>query len=110
MEGMPRKSRDRAEWERTRYAESVKSVPERAGLRTTYGAPVPPIATGERYDEAVDRLGFPGEPPFTRGIQPTMYRGRPWTMRQYAGFGSAKESNERYRYLLAAGQTGLSVA
>src|SRR5207249_3822289 len=54
--------------------------------------------------------GFPGEFPFTRGIQPTMYRGRLWTMRQYAGFGSATESNARYRYLLAQGVTGLSVA
>src|SRR5438045_1323539 len=55
-------------------------------------------------------LGQPGEFPFTRGIQPTMYRGRLWTMRQYAGFGSAAESNERYRHLLAQGVTGLSVA
>src|ERR1700694_2518377 len=55
-------------------------------------------------------LGFAGEYPFTRGVQPTMYRGRLWTMRQYAGFGDAEESNERYRYLLAQGQTGLSVA
>ncbi len=55
-------------------------------------------------------LGFPGEYPFTRGIQPTMYRGRLWTMRQYAGFGSAAQSNARYRYLLAKGVTGLSVA
>jgi methylmalonyl-CoA mutase, N-terminal domain len=55
-------------------------------------------------------LGVPGEPPFTRGVQPNMYRGRLWTMRQYAGFGTARESNERYRYLLAQGQTGLSVA
>jgi methylmalonyl-CoA mutase N-terminal domain/subunit len=55
-------------------------------------------------------LGFPGEYPFTRGVQPTMYRGRFWTMRQYAGFGSARESNARYRYLLDQGQTGLSVA
>src|SRR5678815_3568980 len=55
-------------------------------------------------------LGFPGEYPFTRGIQPTMYRGRLWTMRQYAGFGTAEESNARYRYLLAHGVTGLSVA
>ncbi len=58
----------------------------------------------------VNRLGFPGEYPFTRGIQPTMYRGRFWTMRQYAGFASARESNQRYKYLLAQGQTGLSVA
>ncbi|MGH9725677.1 MAG: methylmalonyl-CoA mutase family protein, partial [Candidatus Acidiferrales bacterium] len=55
-------------------------------------------------------LGYPGEFPFTRGVYPTMYRGRLWTMRQYAGFGSAAESNRRYRYLLAQGQTGLSVA
>ncbi len=57
-----------------------------------------------------ERLGFPGKPPFTRGVQPNMYRGRLWTMRQYAGFGTAAESNERYRYLLSQGQTGLSVA
>jgi methylmalonyl-CoA mutase N-terminal domain/subunit len=57
-----------------------------------------------------ERLGLPGEFPFTRGVQPTMYRGRFWTMRQYAGFGTAEESNERYRYLLESGQTGLSVA
>ncbi|MDQ7793931.1 MAG: methylmalonyl-CoA mutase family protein [bacterium] len=58
----------------------------------------------------VDELGFPGQFPFTRGIQPTMYRGRTWTMRQYAGFGSAEETNRRFRYLLEQGQTGLSVA
>ncbi len=57
-----------------------------------------------------DEVGFPGEFPFTRGVQPTMYRARFWTMRQYAGFGSAKQTNERYRYLLEQGQTGLSVA
>src|ERR671918_2193068 len=55
-------------------------------------------------------LGAPGEAPFTRGIYPTMYRGRLWTMRQYAGFGTARETNRRYRYLLDHGQTGLSVA
>ena len=59
------------------------------------------------YDSAI---GYPGEPPFTRGIQPTMYRGRLWTMRQYAGFGTAAATNSRFRYLLAQGQTGLSVA
>ncbi|MBW1996861.1 MAG: methylmalonyl-CoA mutase family protein [Deltaproteobacteria bacterium] len=58
----------------------------------------------------VQDLGFPGEPPFTRGIQPTMYRGRYWTMRQYAGYGTAEESNRRYKFLLEQGQTGLSVA
>ncbi len=63
--------------------------------------------TGWDHDRA---LGYPGEFPFTRGIYPTMYRGRLWTMRQYAGFGTAVESNQRYRYLLSQGQTGLSVA
>ena len=61
------------------------------------------------WDPAVE-LGLPGEFPFTRGIQPTMYRGRLWTMRQYAGFGTAEESNRRYRYLLEHGVSGLSVA
>jgi methylmalonyl-CoA mutase N-terminal domain/subunit len=61
------------------------------------------------FDPARD-LGVPGKPPFTRGVQPNMHRGRYWTMRQYAGFGTARESNERYRYLLSQGQTGLSVA
>ena len=58
----------------------------------------------------LDKLGFPGDYPFTRGVQPTMYRGRLWTMRQYAGFGSAEETNHRFKYLLTQGQTGLSVA
>jgi methylmalonyl-CoA mutase N-terminal domain/subunit len=84
---------------------------ERGDFKTTYGAPMPPYATPDaEHDAAVERLGYPGEPPFTRGVQPTMYRGRLWTMRQYAGFGSAEESNARYRYLLSQGQTGLSVA
>ena len=61
------------------------------------------------FDPVAD-LGFPGEPPYTRGVQPNMYRGRLWTMRQYAGFGTARESNERYRYLLSQGQSGLSIA
>jgi len=65
---------------------------------------------GFDYPGYEERLGFPGEYPYTRGVQPTMYRGRFWTMRQYAGFGNAKESNERYKYLLSAGQTGLSIA
>jgi methylmalonyl-CoA mutase N-terminal domain/subunit len=102
---VPKKSRDRAEWERTKYAEAVKRVPERAKFETTYGAPLPPIFDADGADP-----GLPGEPPFTRGVQPTMYRGRLWTMRQYAGFGTAEESNARYRYLLEHGQTGLSVA
>src|SRR5699024_2019243 len=67
-----------------------------------------PIDTNE-LDYEKD-LGFPGEYPYTRGVQPTMYRGRLWTMRQYAGFATAEESNKRYKYLLEQGQTGLSVA
>ncbi len=61
-------------------------------------------------EEYLERIGFPGEYPYTRGVQPTMYRGRFWTMRQYAGFGTAEESNKRYKYLLEQGQTGLSIA
>ncbi|MBO8173213.1 MAG: methylmalonyl-CoA mutase family protein [Bacillaceae bacterium] len=64
----------------------------------------------ELDDEYVEKQGFPGQYPYTRGVQPTMYRGRLWTMRQYAGFGSAEETNRRFRYLLEQGQTGLSVA
>ena len=69
-----------------------------------------PWSHGVAAPAYADKLGFPGEFPYTRGVQPTMYRGRFWTMRQYAGFGTAAQSNERYRYLLAQGTTGLSVA
>src|SRR5712691_4115836 len=61
-------------------------------------------------DVYLKRIGFPGEPPFTRGVRATMYRGRLWTMRQYAGFGTAKETNRRFKYLFAQGNEGLSVA
>jgi methylmalonyl-CoA mutase N-terminal domain/subunit len=79
---------------------------------TTTGLPMPVLATREDLGdwEFERELGFPGEFPFTRGVYPTMYRGRLWTMRQYAGFGTAAESNGRYRYLLERGQNGLSVA
>jgi methylmalonyl-CoA mutase N-terminal domain/subunit len=79
---------------------------------STTGLPVPAVVTREdlRDWDAERDLGYPGQFPFTRGVYPTMYRGRLWTMRQYAGFGSAAESNRRYRYLLSQGQTGLSVA
>jgi methylmalonyl-CoA mutase, N-terminal domain len=79
---------------------------------STSGLPMEPVITPEDLDgwDAERDLGYPGQFPFTRGIYPTMYRGRLWTMRQYAGFGSAIESNRRYRYLLQQGQTGLSVA
>jgi methylmalonyl-CoA mutase N-terminal domain/subunit len=79
---------------------------------STTGLPMPAVITQSdlRGWDAERDLGYPGEFPFTRGIYPTMYRGRLWTMRQYAGFGSALESNRRYRYLMSQGQTGLSVA
>ena len=79
---------------------------------TTTGLPMAPVATPEdlRDWDAERDLNYPGQFPFTRGVYPTMYRGRLWTMRQYAGYGSAAESNRRYRYLLEKGQTGLSIA
>lgn len=86
-------------------------VAERKSASTT-GVPLPSAIGPEDLREwnAERDLGYPGQFPFTRGVYPTMYRGRLWTMRQYAGFGSAAESNRRYRYLLSQGQTGLSVA
>ena len=92
---------------------SLQKNPERRAEFTTIGGiPLerlydPDSIAGNNYAE---HLGFPGEYPFTRGVQPTMYRGRHWTMRQYAGFATAEESNARYRYLLERGTTGLSVA
>ncbi|MCK4541247.1 MAG: hypothetical protein KAU17_03320, partial [Spirochaetales bacterium] len=68
------------------------------------------LPSGISEEEYIEKIGFPGEYPYTRGVQPTMYRGRFWTMRQYAGFGTAEESNQRYKYLLEQGQTGLSIA
>ena len=88
-----------------------KRAADRKEFLTTYGTPIETAYIDDaRTRDAAASAGLPGEPPFTRGIQPTMYRGRLWTMRQYAGFGTAEESNARYRYLLAHGQTGLSVA
>jgi methylmalonyl-CoA mutase N-terminal domain/subunit len=99
-------------WVEGTYGKAVKKAPERrARFETTSGIPVDPVyAPGDLAPGVDERLGLPGEYPFTRGVQPTMYRGRFWTMRQYAGFGSAEESNRRYHYLLKSGQTGLSVA
>ncbi len=97
-------------WEEQTANPAVKKNPERkANFETPSGIPLPRAATPGEFDY-MDKLGFPGEYPFTRGVQPTMYRGRFWTMRQYAGFASAEESNQRYRFLLEQGQTGLSVA
>ena len=97
------------EWLKEVYARQ----PERDGLFTTIsGEQVKPLYTQEDLaDTDVERdVGYPGEYPFTRGVYPSMYRGRLWTMRQFAGFGTAEETNERFRYLLDHGQTGLSTA
>ncbi len=77
---------------------------------TTSGIKIPVVLGHEACEGVETRLGQPGEYPFTRGVYPTMYRSRPWTMRQYAGFGTARETNQRFKYLLERGQTGLSVA
>ena len=91
----------------------TKEMQERKERFTTLsGLPLERLYTEENLGEwdPEEALGYPGEAPYTRGIYPSMYRGRLWTMRQYAGFGSAAESNQRYRYLLSRGQSGLSVA
>ncbi|MCO5201380.1 MAG: methylmalonyl-CoA mutase family protein [Chloroflexi bacterium] len=99
-------------WEEGPLAKALQRQPERDEAFATSSQPVErlytPLDIGG-FDYLRD-LGFPGEYPFTRGVQPTMYRGRHWTMRQYAGFGTAEESNQKFRYLLSQGQTGLSVA
>ncbi len=108
-------SHNKEEWRENTLAPVVKRFPERqeqfetdSGIRqdVVYG---PQDVGAEGFDHDRD-LGFPGEFPFTRGVQPNMYRGRVWTMRQYSGYATAEESNRRYKYLLEQGQTGLSVA
>jgi methylmalonyl-CoA mutase N-terminal domain/subunit len=93
------------------YRELYSATPERRAPFTTLSAePVKPLYTPDDVGAFEERIGFPGEYPFTRGVYPSMYRGRLWTMRQFAGFGTAEETNERFRYLLDHGQTGLSTA
>jgi methylmalonyl-CoA mutase N-terminal domain/subunit len=102
-----------AGWRATTYRRAVEKSGERApAFATSSGIPVEPLYTEDDLgDWQPERaLGYPGAYPYTRGIQPTMYRGRLWTMRQYAGFATAEESNQRYKYLLTSGTTGLSVA
>jgi methylmalonyl-CoA mutase N-terminal domain/subunit len=106
-------SKSKQEWLEGVYARSTDKAPERDyPFDTSDGMVVEPLYASEDTNgrDYLRQLGFPGEFPYTRGVQPTMYRGRLWTMRQYAGFGDAEESNQRYRYLLDQGQTGLSVA
>jgi len=103
---------EKRRWQETTYQKVTGRFPERkTQFTTTSDIPLEPVLTpAEVPVDYLADLGFPGEYPYTRGVQPTMYRGRFWTMRQYAGYASAEESNARYRYLLEQGQTGLSVA
>jgi methylmalonyl-CoA mutase N-terminal domain/subunit len=110
----PEKIREKLlEWEKELVEPLLKKAPERKKVFTTEeGIEVRRLYTPldlEKWDY-LEKLGFPGAYPFTRGVYPTMYRGRPWTIRQYAGYGSAEDTNSRYRYLLSIGQTGLSMA
>jgi len=105
----------KARWKATTLKQATDRFPERRQQFTTLsGIPVETLYTpddlAEHDHDYMHDLGFPGEYPYTRGVQPTMYRARLWTMRQYAGFATAEESNRRYKYLLEQGQTGLSVA
>src|SRR3954463_13195506 len=106
MATAPRALTDAERWYREKFAQT----PERDALFSTISdEPIAPLYTADDLP-AAERIGFPGEFPYTRGVYPSMYRGRLWTMRQFAGFGTAEETNERFRYLLDHGQTGLSTA
>ncbi len=99
-------------WEQTTVQKSMQRIPERENLQTTSSVSIERLYTPQD-NSALDYsrdLGFPGEYPYTRGVQPTMYRARPWTMRMFAGFGTAEDTNARFKYLLQQGQTGLSTA
>src|SRR3989441_381461 len=103
---------ERQRWEETAVQNSLQKMPERDNLMTTSSVPVNRVYTpqdNENIDYTRD-LGLPGEYPYTRGVQPTMYRAKPWTMRMFAGFGTAEDTNARFKYLLSQGQTGLSTA
>jgi len=99
-------------WEKGEVAKSIARAPERRTEFTTdSGIPLPTVVTAaDRMREDARELGLPGQFPYTRGVQPTMYRGRLWTMRMFAGFGSPADTNQRFKYLMAHGTTGLSTA
>ncbi len=105
-------SRSRKEWKEKTFRPAVEKSRERKrSFRTSSGIEVDPLYTPEDAPaDALAQVGYPGEFPFTRGVYPSMYRGRPWTIRQYAGFGTARETNQRFRSLLEHGQHGVSVA
>ena len=109
----PQQSKNIEEWRETTARKAKKKTPERQDrFITSSGIEIPDMSSEEELQDfdPRDKLGYPGEFPFTRGIHPDMYRSRLWTMRQYAGFGTAEESNKRYHFLLSQGTTGLSVA
>src|SRR5881296_2890706 len=106
-------TRTRRDWEENTLGHALGKKPERKKEFTTVSnLPIERLYAVEDLKgwDPAGKLGFPGEPPFTRGVHPTMYRGRLWTMRQFSGFGTAEDTNRRYHYLLEHGQTGLSVA
>ena len=110
---MKKVEEQKKKWESSTLEKTLSKAKERKDpFKTLSGIELDRLYTpleGKDSDYS-EQIGFPGDYPFTRGIQPTMYRGRFWTMRQYAGFGSAEDTNKRYKYLLEQGQTGLSVA
>jgi methylmalonyl-CoA mutase N-terminal domain/subunit len=99
----------KAEWE-DKFLHSGKFKERKSSFQTDSGIEIDRFYLPDENFDYIEKLGFPGEYPFTRGVYPTMYRGRLWTMRQYAGFGTAEETNKRFKYLLEHGQMGLSVA
>ena len=108
-------SKDKQQWQEETLAPAVARYPERrTAFETDSGLPIEPLYAPEDLDDRghdyADDVGFPGEFPYTRGVQPSAYRGRVWTMRQYSGYATAADTNRRFRYLLEQGQTGLSVA
>lgn len=103
---------ERQHWEETTLQQSIERIPERDNLITTSGVPINRLYMPQdnaNIDYTRD-IGMPGEYPYTRGVQPTMYRAKHWTMRMFAGFGTAEDTNRRFKYLLSQGQTGLSTA
>ena len=111
MPGNGNPSENQKRWRRETLEPVTQRFPERREqFQTDSGIPIEPIYAPANGDAGAEDIGFPGEYPYTRGVQPNMYRGRVWTMRQYSGYATAADTNRRYRYLLEQGQTGLSVA
>jgi methylmalonyl-CoA mutase, N-terminal domain len=111
QDGASEKVSDPNAWKTTTLAASLQKLPKRKETFTTLsGLPIDDLYTAADVDsgDSEEKIGFPGQYPYTRGVHPTMYRARPWTIRQVAGFGTAEDTNGRYKYLLAHGETGLS--